>query len=215
MDSSLEASLAAHAHVEIKEDDLYIPAGKAPVYPAAPDDIREYVRNAMNMWTPKGEASPNLPIPRFSTLARMFGAITLRPADRADDHSASYEANNFVVCDAWNSRGGPPVKLRAICFIFAYVWDAEENDLDLFKDAGCESLRVGWNLVVTAGGAHVAMLPMPDPSDIQVVGACSEKTPKAWELNKEGCAIVADLFGGTKGSSFAGLKPLRSVSSLL
>lgn len=214
MDSSLEASLAAHAHVEIKEDDLYLPAGKAPVYPAAPDDIRWYVRNAMNLWTPKGEASPNLPIPRFSTRARMFGAITLRPADRADDHSASYEANNFVVCDAWNSRGGPPVKLRAICFIFAYVWDAEENDLDLFKDAGCESLRVGWNLVVTAGGAHVAMLPMPDPSDIQVVGACSEKTPKAWELNKEGCAIIADLFG-TNGSSFAGLKPLKSVSSLL
>ena len=93
----------------------------------------------------------------------------------------------------------------------AYVWDAEENDLDLFKDAGCESLRVGWNLVVTAGGSHVAMLPMPDPSDIQVVGACSEKT---WELNKEGCDLVADLFG-LDGSSFAGLKPLRSVSSLL
>ena len=58
------------------------------------------------------------------------------------------------------------------------------------------------------------MLPMPDPSNIQVVGACSEKTPKAWELNKEGCAIIADLFG-TNGSSFAGLKPLKSVSSLL
>ena len=132
MDSSLEASLAAHAHVEIKEDDLYLPAGKAPVYPAAPDDIREYVRNAMNLWTPKGEASPNLPIPRFSTRARMFGAITLRPADRADDVSASYEANNFVVCDAWNSRSGLTVKLRVICFIFACVWDAEENDLELF-----------------------------------------------------------------------------------
>ena len=52
MDSSLEASLAAHAHVEIKKDDLYLPASKAPVYPAAPDDIREYVRNAMNKWTP-------------------------------------------------------------------------------------------------------------------------------------------------------------------
>ena len=35
-----------------------------------------------------------------------------------------------------------------------------------------------------------------------------------WELNKEGCAIIADLFG-TNGSSFAGLKPLKSVSSLL
>ena len=76
----------------------------------------------------RGVAEPS-PIQRVSDRARMFEAVTLRPADRADDHSASYEANNFVVCDAWNSRGGPPVKLRAICFIFAYVWDAEENDL--------------------------------------------------------------------------------------